>query len=331
MQHLRVPEPSRWPGASDPSLSRPDRVKFELATFATSKEPGKSKTLLLEKDLKKGVLGLLPELYHWAMEEFLWHSRPGDSWHPVEAFLAREGDRFPPPAQEQLRRWKEATLSTFEIGGTQDETVELRPWDVIKGTPTGAPIRAITLNIGGINLFTKEAGRILLSYLAPWLPAENLYCGMGYSLMVPKREAVQLIPILWLRHMGVVSRPLPWKVNRATVEEYRDQWLTRDWHRWLGDRLRFPFQALIPLPPSGKLQLCEVTGLVPSTPRQAYQFGIYLEVPEGTEMIVVGGTAVTPVDVQSTNMTVLREYQDYRDWAGPPPGTVGQPSFTRLR
>ena len=124
MQHLKVPEPSRWPGASDPSLSRPDRVKFELATFATSKGPGKSKALLLEKNLKKGLLEFLPELDHWALEEFIWHGLPGDSWHPVEAFLAHEGDRFPPPAQEQLRRWKQATLGTFEVGDIESAGIK---------------------------------------------------------------------------------------------------------------------------------------------------------------------------------------------------------------
>jgi hypothetical protein len=103
---LKVPSPTHWPGASDPSLERPDLVKLELGEFATSTEPGRSKSRLFERQLRQGLLGFLPELAdHWGIEEFFWHGMPADSWHPVEAFLAHAGDRFPPAAQDQLRLW----------------------------------------------------------------------------------------------------------------------------------------------------------------------------------------------------------------------------------
>ena len=103
---LEVPSPARWPGASEPALERPDDVKFELTEFLTRREPGKSKLEQLENRFLKGPLSYLPEIDHWAMEEFFYHGFPGDSWHPIEAFLAHEGDRFIPAGQEQLRRWK---------------------------------------------------------------------------------------------------------------------------------------------------------------------------------------------------------------------------------
>ena len=96
---LEVPSPARWPGASEPALERPDDVKFELTEFLTRREPGKSKLEQLENRFLKGPLSYLPEIDHWAMEEFFYHGLPGDSWHPIEAFLAREGDRFNPPGR----------------------------------------------------------------------------------------------------------------------------------------------------------------------------------------------------------------------------------------
>ena len=105
---LEVPSPARWPGASEPALERPDDVKFEITEFLTRREPGKSKLEQLENRFLKGPLSYLPEIDHWAMEEFFYHGFPGDSWHPIEAFLAHEGDRFIPAGQEQLRRWKNA-------------------------------------------------------------------------------------------------------------------------------------------------------------------------------------------------------------------------------
>ena len=52
---------------------------------------------------------------------------------------------------------------------------------------------------------------------------------------------------------------------------------------------------------------------------------------EGQELVVAGATAVTPVDVASPTFAALMEYHAYRHRAGPPPGTLGQPSFVRVR
>ncbi len=326
VETLETPMPAHWPGASDPSLARPDVVKFELAEFAIGSEPGKSKEKQLSQGLRKGALGFLPELDHWAMEEFLWHGLPGDPWHPIEAFLAQSGDRFPPPAQAQLRRWKAAQIGLFEVGKIQNETLALREWDPVNAT-LRAPVQAVALSIGGINSYRASQGKITLTYVAPWLPAENLYCAMGYGITVPKGEAALAVPDLGLRYPDVVSRPLPWELNRATEKEYVRRWRQREWHSWLREHLQFPFWALVAMPPKGQPVLKQVTELIPSTPEQAYQLGIYLAVPLGKEVVVAGGTMVTPLDVTSANFRALTEYHAYRHRAGPPPGTVGQPDF----
>src|SRR5437016_2180268 len=78
---LRTAPPATRPGGCDPSLDRPDRIKYELATFATQTPPGDAKSRELEERLSKGALGGLLDLDHWAVEEFFWHGLPGDSWH----------------------------------------------------------------------------------------------------------------------------------------------------------------------------------------------------------------------------------------------------------
>ena len=50
---LKVPWPTHWPGASDPSLERPDLVELELAEWATETEPGRSKARLFERHLEQ--------------------------------------------------------------------------------------------------------------------------------------------------------------------------------------------------------------------------------------------------------------------------------------
>src|SRR5207244_1439395 len=130
-----------------------DRVKFELAEFAIKQAPGRVKYRPFEDAIRQGPVGFLPDIDHWAIEEFLWHGVPGDSWQPVEAFLESAGDRFPPAAREQLRLWKQARIGLFEVGGVRDDTVGLQEWDAVRGAAIGPAVRAITLNIGGINLF----------------------------------------------------------------------------------------------------------------------------------------------------------------------------------
>jgi hypothetical protein len=323
-----VPMPSRWPGASDPSLERPDLVKFELAEFACRQQPGKSKLRQLEDGLSRGLIDWLPELDHWAIEEFLWHGLPGDPWQPVEAFLEQQSERFPQAAKEQLRRWKEAQLGFFEIGEVRDETVVLQEWDPIAKVHAGPPRRAITFNIGGVNYYKDKGGRLNLTYLAPWVPAEGLYCGLGYGTAVEKGEEALLLLYLALRHPEIVARPLPWRVSLSAKDDYLRQWRKREWQEWFAERLQFPFMALVGSPPDGRPVLRQVMGLIPSKPDYTRQFGIYFEIPLANgEMMAPGATMVQPLDPASPNMAALAEYKAYRDEVGPPPGTIGQPAY----
>jgi hypothetical protein len=331
-RQLELPEPARWPGAADPSLARPDLVKLELARFATEHSPGREKLKRFEADCRKGLLHALPEVDHWSWEEFIYHGLPGDSWHPIEAYLAQAGDRYPPAAAAQLRRWKEARVGLYEIGEVADDTLALREWDAVRDAPGGSPMRAITLNIGGVNAFRQLRGKLLLSYVAPWLPDDNLYCGMGYSKPLEKSFAQPFLAYLALRHPDVVGRPLPWNVSRAAEQHYLREWRGRDWQGWLQEQLTFPFAALVTTPPAGVPRLLEVRRLLPSTADRARVFGIYFEVPQPgrPEVLAAGGTHVVPLDITSRNRLALAEYHAFRDRAGQPPGVRGRPTFFEL-
>ncbi len=324
-RQVEIPEPACWPGASDPSLARPDLVKLEFAEFAMHRSPGREKARQFEAACRKGLLHGLEEVDHWSWEEFLYHGIPGDPWHPIEAYLAQAGGRYPPAAADQLRRWKEARIGLYEIGEVADETLALREWDAVRDAPGGVPVRAITLNIGGVNAFRQLRGKLLLSYVAPWLPEANLYCGMGYSKALEKTFAQPLLAYLALRHPDVVGRPLPWNVSRTAEQHYLRAWRSRDWQGWLQQQLTFPFAALVNTPPDGVPRLLDVRRLLPSTAELASQFGIYFEVPLPGEpgILAPGATHVVPLDVTSRNRLALAEYHAFRDQVGQPPGRAG--------
>jgi len=323
---LSVPEPSRWPGVRDPSLARPDMAKLDFAEWASMQEPGKSKLEQLEKGFRNGVLGYIPSIEHWAMEQFFWHGLPGDRWQPIDAYLAARGECFAPAAHEQLQLWKEAKLSLLEIGEVRDDLVELRTWDPYLRAPSGEWVRAIALNIGGVNFYRQSRGQTTLTYLAPWAPQQQLFCALGYGAVVPKQEVHRLLPYLGLHHPEILCRALPWKVSRSAENDFLQVWRSRKWHCWLSERLQLPFQALIPMERTQEPALRTVNRLLPSTPQQAHDFGIYFEVPlDHGDVGAIGATAVAPLDVTAPNLLALREYSAYRERVGPPPGTVGRP------
>jgi len=307
-------------------------AKLEFAEWASTQEPGKSKLKQLEEGFRKGVLGHLPDIEHWAIEEFFWHSLPGDRWQPIDAYLAATGQRLAPAAHEQLRLWKEAKLSLLEIGEVRDDLAELRAWDPYLRTPSGPWLRAIALNIGGVNSYRQSLGRITLMYLAPWAPQEELFCAMGYGAVVPKHEVSLLLPYLGLHHPEILCRAMPWKVSPSAESDALRAWRSREWHSWLGERLQFPFRALIRMPQDQTPALRTVPRLLPSTPQQARDFGIYFEVPlDDGEVGAIGATAVCPLDVKAPNLAALREYSAYRERVGPPPRMVGRPRFLGIR
>ena len=189
-------------------------------------------------------LGVPPHIQHWAMEEFFWRGLPGDPWQPIDAYLAASGKRFAPAAHEQLRLWKEAKLSLLEIGEVRDDLAELRAWDPYLRAPSGRWVRAIALNIGGVNFYRQSRGQTTLTYMAPWAPQEQLFCALGYGAVVPKQEVHRLLPYLGLHHPEILCRAMPWKVSRSAENDFLRVWRSREWHGWLSERLQLPFQAL---------------------------------------------------------------------------------------
>jgi hypothetical protein len=328
LQYAELGDPASYPGTCDESLARPDLVKADLMEFAIHRFPGKPMFEQLESGLRRGLLHYLPDIDHWAMEEFTWHGLPGDPWQPVDEFLRQPNLPFSTAARAQISLWKQARIGLFEIGQIADDTVWLREWDLIRQRPIGDYFRAITLNLGGVHIHAEHRGKLLLGHVSPWDPDRNIWCGMGYSTVVPKSDALILHEFLGLRHLEVVARPLPWRLSRESERRWLREWRQREWYGWFAERIQFPFEALVPTPPKGVPKLVTIRGLMPSTPAQAEQMGVYFEADLGSGgVMVAGGTSVTPLDVASPNRLAFAEYQAFRDIAGPPIGARGQPTF----
>lgn len=324
MNLLSVPGPAAWPGTADASLERPDQIKYAYAMFAINQEPGRSHYQPFEQRLLQGPLGELGHLDHWAMEEFLWHGAPGDAWQPMDAFLRQAGRHFPPAAVTQLRRWQQAKIGLYEIGPVEEDTVALQEWDPVQRMAVGPKFRAIDLCIGGTNSHKQQTGQVLLTYVAPWAPAQGICCALGYGSTLPKEEADGWLLYLNLRHADAMSRPLPWNLSAVAADKWLRQWQERPWNQWLRERLSCPFLALLPLGPKGKPVVKRVTSLIPSTEEEGRSWGIYFALDEymDGEPEAVGATAVMPLDVTSPNFAPLLEYRSFRDRVGPPPATL---------
>ncbi len=156
---------------------------------------------------------------------------------------------------------------------------------------------------------------------------------MGYGVTTKKREAVIYGVMLGLRKPDIASRPYPWQVDREAGNQYLREWRLREWYGWLKERLVFPFHAWVRISERGDLAARPVMDLAPMTAEEAGQLGIYLQVPmeAGDGMIIAGLTNIIPVEIDSPNWGPIAEYQAYRERVGPPPATVGQPAFLRLR
>ena len=311
---------------------RPDHVKFIYATYVSEREPGQSKMVQLEKAFQQGPLGMIPEINHWAMEEFLWHGSPNEPWHPIEAYLDFVGDHLSEAGREQLLRWKEARIGFYEVGKVRGDTVVLQEWDPVSKSPTSEPFRAISLGIGGAGFFRRHRGHLTLTYVAPWLPAEGIFCSMGYTIMSKKDEAGPFELLLNLRMPALVAEPLPWERSAAAKRKHLKTWKERDWLPWLEERLEFPFRALmLTSPDRSEFKVSQVTGLLPLDTGETRQFGVYVEVPVEDGIHMVGLTNLTPLDISSPNWMPVTEYRAYREQVGPPPSMRGTPGIIRLR
>lgn len=314
-----LPAPaSHWPGGVDSTVARPDLVKYAFGRFVTRRQPWRSAMREFEDLVENGPLGDLPEIRHWAMEEFLYHGSPGGRPSPLEDFLSTNDPPLSTAAKEQILRWREARLGAFEVGSVERDTVCLRPWDLRRNSAVGETIRAVALSIGGVNVFNGLRGKINVTYVAPWAPEEGIWCCMGYGIAVPKEAALPLILLYGLRSPELAARPFPWKEGFWSERGYRSRWMLRDWDSWLRERLQFPFEALIRDVPNGGLRLSTVTKLIDLPAAETRRFGIYFECPGGRAIDAAGATGVVPVDLASPNVVPLAEYRAYRDIVGPP-------------
>jgi hypothetical protein len=308
---------------TEADLDRPDQVKYQYATYITEFEPGRSKADRMERDAKRGPLYVIPEIHHWVLEEYFWHGVPGDTWNPMEAYLGFVGERLSEVGKAQLRQWKQARLGAFRIGPVQGGTMQLEEWDIGRRVAIGEPFRAISLGIGGVQPFRDARGALLIGYISPWIPAENLYCSMGYSIMPQVKEAEAFELILNLCTPELVVKPLPWKTTPGARHRYMREWRQRNWNAWLADRLQIPFRALTAHSTTGKLAPVTVTALLHSDEQVARDFGIYVEVSGLPDIAATGVANITAIDVASPNWMPIAEYGEYRHLAGPPPRAPG--------
>jgi hypothetical protein len=152
---------------------------------------------------------------------------------------------------------------------------------------------------------------------------------MGYALVLKRKKVSLTELLLGLRHPDLVAQPLPWKTSPKARREHEQCWRERDWQSWLGERLEFPFRALIPESPGG--DVFDVTDLVPQSAESARKMGIYLQVPVRGGVNVVGVTKVLVPDIASSNWMPIREYIAYRERFGPPPGVRAAPDVIRFK
>jgi hypothetical protein len=308
---------------TDADLDQPDQIKFRYGTYITDFDPGKSKADRMERDAERGPLHEIPEIKHWALEEYFCHGVPGDTWDPMEAYLDFVGDRLSETGKTQLRQWKQARLGAFRVGMVQNNTMQLEEWDIERRMTIGNPFRAISLGMGGVEQFRTMRGDLLIGYVSPWNPRENLYCSMGYSIMPKIQDAEAFELILNLRMPELVVKPLPWMIFPDTLHQYMREWRRRDWNTWLADRLQFPFRALTAHPVTKQLVPVELTAILHSNPAMGRDYGVYMAMSGLLDIAATGVANVIPVDLASPNWMPIAEYREYRHLAGPPPKAPG--------
>ncbi|HXD87764.1 MAG TPA: hypothetical protein VN641_14810 [Urbifossiella sp.] len=315
-----VSEPRSWPGAADPSLDRPDRVKYEL-TLLTEKGTGRGLRKQLESRLREGLLDFIPEIEHWGMEEFFWHGLPGNPWHPIDHFLQVERDRFPEAARVQLARWKEARIGCYEIGAVAEDLVSLREVDGFTGHPVGSWVRAIALNIGGVNAYGREKGKISVTYVAPWSPERNIVCAMGYGMFLPPQQIASAAALVrGMRSIQAVTFPLSWRAGKFAAQQCLQQWRERDWVQYMPNQVKCPFEACI-MSRDGAM-LCTIHEMLTRTRAQFEQSGLYYAMDDRAKTMC-GATAIVPLDFDSPTAMAFAEYREFRKLAGPPPASRG--------
>ena len=314
-----------FPGSCHPSVDRPDMTKLEYAEWIRKTPQWYRKQRDLERRMSNGPMDFAGEIDHWAMEEFMWHGLPEDSENPLDTWLNSRAEKLPVEAVEQIRLWKQARPGIFEIGDVRNDLVSLRPCRADGQRSDEPAISAISLNIGGVSEFAAHRGKLLFTYLAPWNAEKGISCALGYSLMAPKHGAAHFILMSNLNDPATMATPWPWKQSAANQNAMLSEWKKRDWYGYLKERVEFPFQAVANTP-SGQ-QIFRIKRIVDSTAEKARVNGVYFDCDVTSQVYLIGGTCLVPVDLGSRNAQPFAEYRAFRDIVGPPPASKGKPEF----
>ncbi len=307
----------------DTALNNVERLKFTYAMWVQSHPVGGKQMRRLENALKAGRLAILPkgDVEHWGMEEYLWHGMPGHRWDPIEAFLAARGQGFSEAGQQQFRRWREMKIGFYEIGRI-GRTAEMWAWDHLNQTRRGHSFQAVSCGMGGVNFLRKYVGQLMLTYVSPWQPDQNIYCTCGYGALVEKDDLKGRELLLGLSRPDILVEPLKFGFGpgQRPTHQLREAWKRRDWPGWLKERLDFPFRALVTIPTTETLHPVQITSILKMTADESRRKGVYFNMAEKLDVFeIVGGSNITAADITSSNFLPLLEYQAYREWAGPPP------------
>lgn len=308
-----------FPGASDGTASYPDQFKYAYARWLEKQAAWRTRQARFEQQYRQGPLGMLGDIDHWAMEKFFWQGDAPQGEHPLDAFLQRHAHRYSPTACAQFRQWKQAQIGLFEIGSVQRDTVKLRPFDIFRQQPVGPWRQAIDLSMQGAATYAGKAGMLLLTYLAPWNPAQELDCALGFSGMVPRAACGVLAPYLNLQHSDFGRQPWPWQQAGEASRQLRSEWPQRNWQAWLRERIATPFSAVVVFGNSGPQIVVAHSLSAVMTDEEAREYGVYLDVTWRGESCLIGATGVVPCDLSTPTAAAVAEYVEYRRLVGPPP------------
>ena len=299
--------PDRELVVTDPDLERVDVAKLAYFRWTGERTPGKTKRALYERSVRMGPLAPVPEVDHWAMEEFAYHGAPGDLWQPMDAYLEFVGDRLSERGKGMLRNWTRARVGFYEIVKVGSRTAALREWDVAGRRHAGDPVEVVTPGIGGVSFYRGHEGELVLTYVAPWDTQTGLHCAMGYGSVMPKSDVGAWELVLNFRHPMLVATPYPWKTSGKERQRYLAEWRSREWVPWLAERLRFPFRGLLAM--GSRVAEMQVNGLQLTDDETARRVGIYFLGTVGGKPAMVGATTVGPPDVASPNWMPMEEYR----------------------
>jgi hypothetical protein len=180
----QLPRPDQFPGTVPQMPVSPDLIKLDYATWVERQPRLAEQLRQLQDDYERGTLHWVDAARSWALEEFLWHGYPGGDSSPLDHYLDAREAKYPAEALEQLRQWKVAKFGMFRVGRVRRDAVELTPIDS-RGTSTGPMFKAISLNVGGVNVFLGRRGDTLITYVAPWSEEPCIACCMGYGTTWP--------------------------------------------------------------------------------------------------------------------------------------------------